>query len=648
MSTVDEKTAVVVVAGTQYVCSAEVADYVNNDSAPCHVVIRSPMYENGSSLPPMYKGTGIKRDRERAKVDNRSRLDWSEETFTVMLLDKGIPAKMVDQLVQAYTVLRDSIPRTPGKTLYKWTGNDLVDKCCSVPNAAVRIVIGVLTTNMPQPTVQEIRNHMVHDGNTEQLYTDEMSSVLAFAIWWTKPYAERKIMSFENERTGRVYGRTLHRTTDMGQQGRLFSDADISDIVNRSILISFCPIICRVIPVSDKGTGYLVLGKCTAKKEIGEHVMSRAGNKGTLCGSQDALKRRFKKYRCTPEQWAAASLKNQKQWITEQMYNDLMSELPSIYAIESRQKRNQVYSEHMVTRQGWWIVYTCTETGQKFRVFTQSASRADRLSSFTGIVAELDGSIADAPKAGIFGVGEQPPTILRADSVQQYNSEGVYFKTLKFMMYNIFEYLFRRAVEFNEMFSEHNTTRKAVRNYETEFSLYGFWKQAKNGRAFTHEQLDIMDVELTLPENLPQAKAGYRRVQLYRDNFWRRTGHESTITRWNYEKLKERVYSELRIIAESDAAVPVQPFTEMTAGPGLLPVEKCPLYVPRALPCDGIWMNSEIQVRGLVKRTSEEIDALDKDPRVLKYSEYKTVHVDIPVWESTDGRMYIEQNHDDC
>ena len=651
MSTVDEKTVVVVVAGTDYKCTADVAEYVNNDSAPCHVVIRSPLHDGGYTLPPVYKGTGVKRDRQRAKLDKRSRLDWCEQTFREMILDKGIPSETVDKVISAYNGVRESIKHTSGKTVYKWTGDDLVDKVCSVPNASVRAIIIILTELMPQPSVQEIRDQFVHGTKHDALYTEEMSSFLAFAIWWTHPYAERKIMAFENERTGRVYGRTLHRTTDMGQQGRLFSDADISDVVNRTILLAFCPVICRAVPVSDKGSGYVILSKCTARKELGEHLCRTSKNKSTLCGREDALKARYKKYRCTESQYINATDKQRKHMITDQMYNDLMSELPSSYYMEAKSATKRVHNitESMKIRKGWWVVYTCSDTGQQFRVFTQSSSRAERLCSYTGITAEMDESIVERPKAGLFGVGEQKPTLLRADNIQRFTPQGVYFKTLKFMMYNIFEYLFRRAVEFNEMFSEHNTTRKAKRNYETEFSLYTFWLEAKNGRAFTNEQRDVMDVELTLPEHLPTGRPGYRRVLMYRDLVFRRTGHESTVSRWDYEKLKERVYSELRIIAEQDKAVAVQPFSEPLPGPGLFEVDESPVYVPRALPSTGSWYSDEIEISGLVKRTPEEIEELDNNPAVRKYSEYKTVRTTIPCWRSVEGdHVYIEQNHDDA
>ena len=71
IGTVDERTVVVVVAGSEYRCTPEQAAYVNDDSAPCHVVIRSPEHIGGGSLPPVYKGTGAKRDRERIKVEKK-------------------------------------------------------------------------------------------------------------------------------------------------------------------------------------------------------------------------------------------------------------------------------------------------------------------------------------------------------------------------------------------------------------------------------------------------------------------------------------------------------------------------------------------------------------------------------------------------
>jgi hypothetical protein len=668
VGTVDNRTVVVVVAGTEYRCTPEQAAYVNDDSAPCHVVIRSPEHLGGGSLPPVYKGTGIKRDRERVLVEKRSRLEWSEQTHREMMLDKDIPPEMVDKLTAAYGAVRTSIEHTSGKTLYKWTGG-LVDKVCAVPNASVRAFISVLTENMPQPTVQAIRDQVVHGQGVEPLYTQEMSSVLAFTIWWTTPYTERKIRAFENERVGMVSGRTLHRTTDIGQQGRLFSESDISDLVNRTILMAFCPVICRAVPVTDKGTGFLVLNKCTAKMEVGECQMMATRNKSTLCGREETLKRRFKKYRCTEEQWLAANTTERRKLITVQMYNQAMAELPSMFSIENRERR-QKHSEGMRTRKGWWVVYTCSETGQKFRVFTQSLSRAERLCSYTGITAALQGSVLDENTAGLFGTGQEQAVVLESTSVTRYTPHGVYFKTLKFMIYTIYEYLFRRSIDIDSSgcLNDHRTTKMARKNYAVDFSLHELWEQMEYGRKFTNEQADIIDVELTLPENLPQAKSGYRRTAMYRDLVYKRTGHECTISRWDYEKLKERVFSELKAIWEADTAVqPVAPVQMFNGGglfyrpsnchvDGVYPVtaqnytddQTIVVIPPAVLAFGGNVYTEEIEVSGLVKRTAEEIELLDRNPAVRKYSNYKTVHVAIPCWRSVDGdHLYIEQNHDD-
>lgn len=101
IGTVDARTVILSVAGTEYKLTPEQAAYVNDDSAPCHVVIRSPLHDGGYSLPPVYKGTGIKRDRQRAKLNRRSRLDWSEQVFRGMMLDKGIPPEIVDKVISA-------------------------------------------------------------------------------------------------------------------------------------------------------------------------------------------------------------------------------------------------------------------------------------------------------------------------------------------------------------------------------------------------------------------------------------------------------------------------------------------------------------------------------------------------------------------
>ena len=527
---------------------------------------------------PLYKNTGIVRDRARKSLQECTRLQWSEQTFREMMMDFRIPPDMADEIVKLYTAARETIVMTGGTTVYQWS-NELQQKVCSVDNGSVRAVIEILCSVMPQPSVDDLRNHLVH-ACTEPLYTEEMSSMLEFAVYWVKPYTERKVRSFENERTGRVNGIELYRTTDAGQQGRIFSESDITDLVNRTILISFCPLICRAVPVTDKGNGIIVLKSCTARMEIGEHVLTGTGNRSTLSGKEETLKRRYKKYKCTEEQWAAASPKEKRLLITERMYNEGMSKVPSVEKVERRRKRIKNYTERKKNYAGWFIVYTCSETGQEFSTFTQSLQRAERLSSYTSIVAVMEDSLVDSLTVGLFGTVEHPVMLIN-NSVTKYTPSGVYFRTLKYMMYTIYEYLFRRSVEITDQnLAEHRYSKMARKFvHDTDFSLY-----EASEHLLTNEQKDVVEVELTLTEFLPHHEDHReRRVSLYRRLVYDRTGKWPNVGRYQYEKLKAKVYTEILEIMNSDQKVEIGPPEEMSTGfnPLLLPAKQPdPIQIP--------------------------------------------------------------------
>lgn len=622
-----------------------IAEFLASDCPPTLRTV-SPVHPNTMAFPPVFKGTGIRRDRDRKKMEKRVRLDWSEQTFREMMLDKGIPPEIIEKCVQRYIADRlISGEHTPGKTVYTWTSEKLVNKICAVPNLSVSLIIVILTDIMPQP-VQKITQQVVHGSSRnfgEDVYTDEMSTILAFTLFWVTPYAVRKIRNFENLISGTVYGRSLYRTTDSGQHGRRFSESDISDIINRTVLMTFLPLVCRTVPITDKGKGYVIVNSCTVKVSTGEHTFLVEDRMGLATGQADSLNRRYKKYRCTTEQYAAASPEQQKRMITDEMYSEKMAS----FKLPKQKKQRPIQK---VTTNGWWIEYTCTLTGQKFKVFTQSLSRSERLSSYTGFTAELDEEMMYDGTVGAFGQGDVQATTLTAKSVRPYIPTAVFARTLKFVMYSLFEYLFRRSVGINELLGVHRTTKMAIKNFDMPFSLY---ELLESGKPLNSVQKDVVTVELTLPEHLPTGKPGVRRVLMYRELVFQRTGYENWTTVQQYRDLKERVYSEILECIEFEKQLAILPFTELSPGPGLFPVvEDRTVTVPSFIEYDGTVYSDVVMVSGVIKRTEDEMEALYNNPAIVKLGKnahYKTVQWECPCWKSVHGdHVYIEQNHDDC
>jgi len=544
---------------------------------------------------------------------------------------------MAEEIVRLYTLNEDKAGT--GKMVYNWTDKNMVQKRMPIPTYSVRALIGILTTIMPQP-VQAIRDALIHGGTTEEMYTEEMSTILAFAMYISTPYANRKIMAYEAEKNGGQI-RTIHRSTDMGQQGRRFSESDIGDLINRTVLMSFCPLICRSVPVTDKGNGYLILTDCTVEMWIGEKtITTQQVSMSSMTGRADRLKFRLRHYLCTEEQYASATPKQQRKFITEQMYNDGMSKLRY-----PKQVKTRPVVEHL--RSGFFVQWTCNLTGQKFRIFTQSIARANRLVKCTAISGELETGVQQATQTGEFGESTTVATELIANTVKVYSPAGIYFKTLKFNMYNLFEYLFRRSVDIQENLDLHKTTKMIGRNLD----CTPLQAMLDDGILNSVQKL-IVKTELTLVQDLPNCgEHRDKRVEMYR-HLWstEHGGEYCKISRYQYTELRDTVLAELKELWEQEKTT-VLPLPVLLYGYKMPETEvedrtvELPLGVRQFT---GDVFSSEVMVKALVKRTPEELSVfqLTETVRVRKYSEYKTVQVAIPCWESSSGQLYIEQNHD--
>jgi len=619
----------------------EFTEYENSDQAAHTIPPKLHMYSVAeiSTANPVYKGTGIKQDMLRKKENERTLLIWSPQGLKELLLDKCIPEQTANQIVQMYSENEDK--NGTGKIVYNWTSRTMIKKRMAIPTYSVRALIGILTTIMPQP-VQAIRNALLHGNSAEEMYTEEMSTILDFAVFISKPYAVRKIMAFEAEKNGGQI-RSIHRSTDMGQQGRRFSESDIEDLINRTVLMSFCPLICRSVPVTDRGNGYLILTDCTVESWVGEKMITtHQVSMSSMTGRADRLNYRLKHYLCTEEQYAAATIQQRRKVITRRMYNDQMSKLryPKV-------KVTRPAVHHI--RNGFYVQWTCNLTGQKFIMFTRSAERMNRLVKCTAICAELESGVQKSTVNKGFG-NSIIPTELMAETVRPYTPEGVYFKTLKFTMYNLFEYLFRRSVNIQEGLEVHKKTKMIGRNNECT-PLY----ELQDSDILNSVQKLVIKTELALTEELPKCSDHReRRVEMYRE-LWSMENNNKPcrITRRQYTDLRNTVLEELKELWESEKSAPALPDPVLLYGTPVIEEKEIGIL---EIPSGAMAMHyshnehlfsSEISVRALVKRSDDELTELSGNPNVRKFSEYKTVQVSIPCWETTAGHLYIEQNHDD-
>jgi len=162
----------------------------------------------------------------------------------------------------------------------------------------------------------------------------------------------------------------------------------------------------------------------------------------------------------------------------------------------------------------------------------------------------------------------------------------------------------------------------------------------------------VVKTELTLVQDLPNCGDHRdRRVEMYR-HLWsaEHNGEWCRITRYQYTELRNTVLAKLKELWEQEKTT-VLPLPVLLYGYKMpeTEVEACTVELPLGVrQFTGDVFSSEVMVKALVKRTPEELAVfqLTETVRVRKYSEYKTVQVAIPCWESSSGQLYIEQNHD--
>jgi hypothetical protein len=430
--------------------------------------------------------------------------------------DHLVPPALVESTVKTFIQLYSESTMMDGSgILYSWNSG-LKKVQYRFTAKAVQAFITAMVDNMPEP-VQKIRNEILHGTNVQFEFDPGVQKYMRCADKLCTPYMIRKISQHERMITGQVYERALHRTTDSGQGGRRFSDADVSDIMGRTMILAFCPLYCRSIPITDKGHAFVAVRKASVRRWIGTRTVNRrAGNRG-----MKKLWDTVKKFRANK--------------ITEQEYNEFLSKF------NPKNAKMQAWKE---TNTGFWIEWTCEQTGQKFRTFTRSAGRAEQLSNMTSFCGEGE---------KVYNTADSEPMFMEPSSVFSYRQEGRFFRTLKHITRNLYRYLFRRTEHDDMLVTEHKSSLMARKsNRIHEFSMNELMEESS---LLTPEQLDIVATELTLPENLPITQNDReRRVEMFRQLVAERTGSVPDITRHEYAKLREREFIEIRHKLESSSS----------------------------------------------------------------------------------------------
>ena len=467
--------------------------------------IEGTLEQEVRSVRKVYRRIGGQVDLEYETLDMRSDRDAIHRFMTDYVVDPELierTLKMWDEQVSNTRSMGN------GRT-YKWRSG-LKSVQYTFELRSLLALINTLVHCMPEP-VQEIRHTLVHGDDGEQKnkadimfsYDDTVQAYIRFAVAIVTPYAVRKIRAEERRSTGQVYERSLYRTTDMGQGGRRFSDADISDILSRTILAAFFPLYCRSLPLTDKGKAYVLVKHCTVVScKIGERTYMKRRGVAAL-QHLDTMVRKFRKGR-----------------ITEQEYNKFLSK----FTLPKKGKRTSV---EKCTDNGFWITLRCDQTGQVFKVFTTSASRADELRQLSSFSGEVD---------KVIPVDKGEVTEMLADSVYGWSTEGTFFRSLKAMTRNLYRFLMRRTEYDDQTITEHAESRAMRKHREQSFSLKEVMDE-HNG-ILTDVQKYIIEVETSLEVVPSTVHRNNRKVWLYNCLVEARTGINPKLTRYKYEQLR--------------------------------------------------------------------------------------------------------------
>jgi len=403
---------------------------------------------------------------------------------------------------------------------YTLTDEKRIPRKFNIPRWAVRVFIQCLVHCKPVP-VSGIRNEFVHgDCEYSGAYTTAEQAFIKLAVLISEPVIRQKVYGEESRIRGRDGVRVYAGSRQVGHKGseRLFSDSDITDIVDKVTLIVFCPLIVRTVPIQGRGAGYVVFEHCTTEQ----------------CESE---------------------------W-------------------EERVMDKRSWKMQSVQRHGWTITFTDMLTGEKMSTNTDSHSRAVQLYEMSGIMGTVSTELAytDDNDSGellnpaLYGYtpvsGE-----LDSDSIVQFKHGRVFSSVLVGTIRTHFRAVYRRAIQDDAvgLITEHRKAR-AMRRTVNELQLFEIREQAKVDNSLNKYELDILTVELYTDDELKAV----RLYTLERDRKWmafcdermNSTGEMFTVSRATYFRHRATLLKKLQTLygstEEKSGERVLRPFEETT------------------------------------------------------------------------------------
>ena len=341
-------------------------------------------------------------------------------------------------------------PMGPAVFLYKCADQQGVLREFVIPRWAVRLLSTALAKCKPVP-LSAVRNEFGHGRRTYSgAYVQCHQDYITFVQVLVTPLIELRIRNEEFRIRGRMV-REYAGSRQVGHTGRerLFSDSDITDIVDKTMLMVYTPLLVRTVPLRGVGYGIGVMERCTVTM-------------------QDAA-RTYRRY-------------------------DIKRDL----------YRND-------TEQGYICTFTDQMTGESVQSFTQSYSQAEyfcTMKGCTGTIGDVEAFMSDdySEVNGNPALYEHTDSgEFNPDSIIPFRAERVFNSVLIGMIRTQFRSLYRRTDREDKMISEHKKKRDMRRSSVNEVPLYALLSAkvaGVDGHTSVYELIDklVQDGQLSTHE----------------------------------------------------------------------------------------------------------------------------------------------------
>lgn len=371
----------------------------------------------------------------------------------VRRIEKQYRRLYIDLLKRREEVIRTGgqiDPMGPAVFLYKCADVEGTLREFVIPRWAVRLLSTALAKCKPVP-LSAVRNEFGHGRRTYSgAYVQCHQDYITFVQVLVTPLIELRIRGEEFRIRGRMV-REYAGSRQVGHTGRerLFSDSDITDIVDKTMLMVYTPLLVRTVPLRGVGYGIGVMERCTVTM-------------------QDAA-RTYRRY-------------------------DVQRDL----------YRND-------TEQGYICTFTDQMTGESVQAFTQSYSQAEyfcTMKGCTGTIGDVEAFMSDddSPVNGNPALYEHTDSgEFNPDSIIPFRAERVFNSVLIGMIRTQFRSLHRRTDREDKMISEHKKKRDMRRSNSTDVPLYALLSAkvaGVDGRTSVYELIDklVQDGQLSTHE----------------------------------------------------------------------------------------------------------------------------------------------------